>query len=32
VLANTLGYASKGEQEGFRAQFVLDLATGGVHA
>lgn len=26
VLANTLGYASKGEQEGFREQFVLDLA------
>jgi hypothetical protein len=27
VLANTLGYASKGEQEGFREQFVLELAT-----
>lgn len=27
VLANTLGYASKGEQEGFREQFVLDLAA-----
>jgi hypothetical protein len=27
VVANTLGYASKGEQEGFREQFVLDLAT-----
>ena len=26
VLANTLGYASKGEQEGFREQLVLDLA------
>lgn len=26
VLANTLGYATKGEQEGFREQFVLDLA------
>ena len=25
VVANTLGYASKGEQEGFREQFVLDL-------
>jgi hypothetical protein len=25
VVANTLGYASKGEQEGFRATFVLDL-------
>jgi hypothetical protein len=25
VLANTLGYASKGEQEGFREAFVLDL-------
>lgn len=25
VIANTLGYASKGEQEGFRPQFVLDL-------
>jgi hypothetical protein len=30
VVANTLGYASKGEQEGFREQFVLDLAS--VHA
>lgn len=27
VVANTLGYASKGEQEGFRETFVLDLAT-----
>lgn len=27
VLANTLGYATKGEQEGFREQFVLDLAA-----
>lgn len=27
VVANTLGYASKGEQEGFREQFVLDLAA-----
>lgn len=26
VVANTLGYARKGEQEGFREQFVLDLA------
>ena len=26
VVANTLGYASKGEQEGFREQFVLELA------
>jgi hypothetical protein len=26
VIANTLGYASKGEQEGFREGFVLDLA------
>ena len=26
VVANTLGYASKGEQEGFRERFVLDLA------
>jgi hypothetical protein len=25
VLANTLGYATKGEQEGFREQLVLDL-------
>lgn len=25
VLANTLGYAAKGEQEGFREQFVVDL-------
>lgn len=25
VLANTLGYASKGEQEGFREQLVIDL-------
>jgi hypothetical protein len=25
VLANTLGYASKGEQEGFREQFVVDI-------
>lgn len=25
VLANTLGYARKGEQESFRAQFVLDV-------
>ena len=27
VIANTLGYASKGEQEGFREDFLLDLAT-----
>ena len=27
VLANTLGYATKGEQEGFRPEFVLDLAA-----
>jgi Icc-related predicted phosphoesterase len=26
VVANTLGYAGKGEQEGFRERFVLDLA------
>ena len=26
VVANTLGYAAKGEQEGFRERFVLDLA------
>lgn len=26
VVANTLGYASKGEQAGFREDFVLDLA------
>jgi hypothetical protein len=26
VLANALGYASKGEQEGFRETFVVDLA------
>ncbi|MEJ8835475.1 metallophosphoesterase [Ramlibacter sp. AN1133] len=26
VVANTLGYAGKGEQEGFRETFVLDLA------
>jgi DNA repair exonuclease SbcCD nuclease subunit len=32
VIANTLGYASKGEQEGFRAQFVLDLAGAATHA
>jgi hypothetical protein len=25
VLANTLGYARKGEQEGFREQFVIDV-------
>jgi hypothetical protein len=25
VIANALGYASKGEQEGFRPEFVLDL-------
>ncbi|MRD46784.1 metallophosphoesterase [Caenimonas koreensis] len=25
VVANTLGYAAKGEQEGFREQFLLDL-------
>lgn len=30
VVANTLGYAGKGEQEGFREHFVLDLAA--VHA
>ncbi len=27
VVANTLGYASKGEQEGFRDEFVIDLAA-----
>jgi hypothetical protein len=27
VVANTLGYASKGEQEGFREAFVLELAA-----
>ena len=27
IVANTLGYASKGEQEGFREAFVLDLAA-----
>jgi hypothetical protein len=27
VVANTLGYASKGEQEGFRDQFVLEIAA-----
>jgi hypothetical protein len=27
VLANTLGYASKGEQEGFRETFVLDVSA-----
>jgi hypothetical protein len=27
VVANTLGYASKGEQEGFRETFVLELAS-----
>jgi hypothetical protein len=27
VVANTLGYRSKGEQEGFREDFVLDLAA-----
>lgn len=27
VVANTLGYASKGEQEGFREQLVLDLGA-----
>jgi hypothetical protein len=26
VIANTLGYASKGEQDGFRAQLVIDIA------
>ncbi|HSV47025.1 MAG TPA: metallophosphoesterase, partial [Ramlibacter sp.] len=28
VVANTLGYAAKGEQQGFREQFVLDLGAG----
>jgi len=28
VLANTLGYAAKGEQEGFREQLVIDLSAG----
>jgi len=28
VVANTLGYAAKGEQEGFREDFVLDLGQG----
>ena len=27
VVANTLGYAAKGEQEGFREQLVLDLSS-----
>jgi hypothetical protein len=27
VLANTLGYARKGEQEGFREEFTLDLSA-----
>lgn len=27
VVANTLGYARKGEQDGFRPHFVLDLAS-----
>jgi hypothetical protein len=27
VVANTLGYAGKGEQDAFRERFVLDLAT-----
>jgi hypothetical protein len=27
VVANTLGYASKGEQEGFRPKLILDLST-----
>jgi hypothetical protein len=27
VVANTLGYARKGEQEGFRRHLVLDLAA-----
>jgi hypothetical protein len=27
VLANTLGYAARGEQEGFREQFVIDVGT-----
>jgi hypothetical protein len=27
VIANTLGYASKGEQEGFREDFVLDVSA-----
>ena len=26
VLANTLGYAARGEQQGFREQFVIDIA------
>jgi hypothetical protein len=28
VVANTLGYAAKGEQAGFREQFTLDLGAG----
>jgi hypothetical protein len=32
VVANTLGYAAKGEQAGFREQFVLDLGTNGAPA
>ena len=31
VVANTLGYAKKGEQEAFRETFVLDLAASPVH-
>jgi hypothetical protein len=27
VLANTLGYAARGEQEGFREQFLIDLGA-----
>jgi hypothetical protein len=27
VIANTLGYAAKGEQAGFRAELVIDLAA-----
>jgi hypothetical protein len=29
VIANTLGYAAKGEQAGFRPELVIDLATRG---
>ncbi|GAB3660686.1 metallophosphoesterase [Ramlibacter alkalitolerans] len=32
VLANTLGYASKGEQEGFRERFVVNLSRAVVTA
>jgi hypothetical protein len=31
VVANTLGYARKGEQDGFREDLVLDLTAARAH-